>query len=193
MKNNIRALRKGRGWTMEQLAERIEGSPHYTTIAKLERNERGLSLEWMRKIATALEVQPEDLFSSDPARRAVRMVPLIGEIAAGNWKEAVHDPIGYVPAISGGPRVFGLKTSGDSMNRVIMENAYLLVDPDMADLVDGKIYAVRNEQGEATVKFYRPDPPRLEPASTNPAHKPIFFGQEPFTIIGRVIWQGQEL
>jgi repressor LexA len=193
VENNIRRLRKERGWTMQELAERVEGNPHFTTIAKLERNQRGLSVEWAEKLARALGVAVEDVIAPAGTAGRPRLVPLIGAIAAGSWQEAISDPIGMVYAPAGGPNVFALRPAGDSMNEVIMPGAYVLVDPDQLDLADGKIYAVRNSAGEATLKMYRADPPRLEPRSTNPAHQPIPIGQEPFTLIGRIVWQGMEM
>jgi repressor LexA len=193
MENNIRRLRKERGWTMQELADRVEGQPHFTTIAKLERNLRGLSADWIDKLSKALGVAPEDLIAPADQARRPRMVPMLGKIPAGDWREAIHDPIGYVMAPQGGPNVFALTPHGDSMNQVIAPDAYVLVDPDQTDLHDGRIYAVRNGSGDATLKMYRASPPRLEPRSTNPAHKPIIFGKEPFTVIGRVVWQAQEM
>lgn len=193
MENNIRRLRKERGWTMQELADRVEGQPHFTTIAKLERNMRGLSADWIVKLAKAIGVAPEDIIAPAGLASRPRMVPMLGRIPAGGWQEAIHDPVGFVMAPAGGPNVFGLRPEGDSMDQVIAAGAYVLVDPDQLELLDSRIYAVRNGSGDATLKMYRSDPPRLEPRSSNPAHKPIHFGKEPFTVIGRVVWQGQEM
>jgi repressor LexA len=193
MENNIRKLRQERGWTQQELADRIEGKPHFATIHKLESNIRGLTTKWIEKIAKALGV-PEEAITT-PARSAdqPRQVPLIGQIAAGAWREAIHAPVDFVWTTGGGPRVFGLLPVGDSMNRLIPEGAHVLVDPDDVELKDGKVYAVRNDAGEATIKRYRSDPPRLEPVSDNAEHQPIFFGREAFVIIGRVIAQGRNM
>lgn len=191
MANRIRELRQARGWSMEELASKVEGSPHFTTIAKIERAQRSLSQEWMGKISAALGVQPVDLISGGEQRP--RMVPLLGNIAAGSWQEAIADSDEMVIAPAGGPNVFGLKPQGNSMNEVIMDGAYVLVDPDITDLCDGAIYAVRNDGNDTTLKMYRSDPPRLEPRSSDPSHQPIIFGREPFTVIGRVIWQGRQM
>jgi repressor LexA len=193
MENNIRRLRKERGWTMQDLADRVEGQPHFTTIAKLERNIRGLKGDWIHKIAKALGVAPEDIITTHAQGPRPRMVPLLGRIPAGNWQEAIHDPIKFVLAPQGGPNVFALTPDGDSMNEAIMPGAYVLVDPDQLELEDGRIYAVQNGSGDATLKMYRSSPPRLEPRSSNPAHVAIHFGREPFTIIGRVVWQALEM
>ncbi len=190
MDNHIRRLRQARGWSQAELGDRIEPAAHFTTIAKLESNTRGLTTKWIEKLAKALGVSEGEVTGSAPAGRKV---PLIGQIAAGAWREAIHDPDGWVYAPPGGPNVFALRPDGDSLNKIIMDGAYVLVDPDIVELVEGKLYAVRNEGGEATLKIYRTSPPRLEPCSTNPIHQPIVFGKEPFTLIGRVVWQGMEM
>lgn len=191
MENHIRRLRQARGWTMEELAGKVEGQPHFTTIAKLERSQRSLSTAWMEKLGKALGVPPEALITSNDG--APRRVPLIGQIAAGAWQEAIQDPMGWEWAVAGGPRTFALIPQGDSMNKLIPEGAYVLVDPDDLGLIDCKVYAVRNDAGEATIKRYRADDPRLEPVSDNDAHKPIMFGREAFTIIGRVVGFGKHM
>jgi repressor LexA len=120
---------------------------------------------------------------------SVRLVPVIGEISAGAWQEAVSEPIGTVPipADAAGPRAFALKPLGDSMNLLVTEEGYAVVDPDQRELIAGKVYAFRNEHGEATFKRYVDSPPRLEPCSTNPEHEPILLGAEPLVVIGRVV------
>lgn len=79
------------------------------------------------------------------------------------------------------------------MNQVVGADATIIVDPDDFELRDGKFYAVMNGDGETTFKRFRADPPRLEPCSTNPDHKPIILGREPFTVVGRIVWQGSAM
>lgn len=194
--HRIREMRIAAGLTLDQLAEKvseIRGEPaHFTTIAKIERSQRTISIDWIIQIAQALGVAPGDILAPAP-RRAVRMVPVIGQIAAGGWQEAVQEPIGEVPIPdeTAGPNAFGLRPSGDSMNLVFNDGGYVIVDPDQIDLLDGKYYAMMNGEGETTFKRFRADPPRLEPQSSNPAHQPIPLGKEPFTTIGRVVFQLQ--
>lgn len=78
------------------------------------------------------------------------------------------------------------------MDEVATEDDYVVFDPDQNALEDRKIYAVRCDD-EATFKRYRSDPPRLEPMSSNPAHRPIMVGAEPFTVIARAIYVGRAL
>jgi repressor LexA len=195
--NKVRQVRKAKGLTMEQLGERVGellGRPvHFTTIAKIERSKRGLSGEMLSLISQALDVSPAELVEQMPQTIAVRMVPLIGTIAAGNWREAVLQPEGYIPAPVRSNNTFALRPEGDSMNKVVGEDAIIIVDPDDLDLMEGRLYAIMNGAGETTFKRYRTNPPRLEPVSSNPEHKPIPIGREPFTVVGRVIWQGSSL
>lgn len=56
----IKALRKAKGWTQEQLAE--ASSLHYSYIGGVERGERNISLDTLEKIVAALQVPPMELF-----------------------------------------------------------------------------------------------------------------------------------
>ncbi len=63
MENNIRWLRKRHNLTLKTLAERI-GCSHQQ-ISKLEKGERALSYYWMKEIAKAFSLAPEDIIRSD--------------------------------------------------------------------------------------------------------------------------------
>lgn len=183
--NNIRKLRKERSMSMEELALAISPDVGMTTIAKLETGRMALSLDWTLKIAAALGVSKHDIIADDDG---FRMLPLIGKIAAGGWAEALENPLRYMPVpgtdLTG--REFILQVHGDSMNQLVDDGGFVVVDPDKVELKAGKLYALRNGEGDTTFKRFEDSPPRLVPCSTNPVHQPILVGQEPFTVIGRV-------
>lgn len=189
--NRIREVRLRKGLTMAELGDKV--GVHFTTIAKVERAQRAASGDLIMKIANALDVPVTDLLANMPATVPARMIPIVGQIAAGNWREAVLDPSGYIAVPYQGERAFALRPDGDSMDLVVGENAYVVVDPDLTDLLDGKLYAIMNADGETTFKRFRGDPPRLEPVSSNPDHRPIPLGREPFTVVGRVVFQASQL
>ena len=56
----VRELRKQRGWTLEELAERAH--KHYTYIGGLERGDRNVTLEVLAAVASALAVPLQELF-----------------------------------------------------------------------------------------------------------------------------------
>jgi repressor LexA len=195
--NRIRELRLARGLTLEQLAAL---TPHpdagkstdLTQIGRLERGGQKLTTDWMDRVAAGLGVSPTELLAPTdypPARR----VPLIGVIAAGNWREAIEDAIDLIPTTKGGPHTFALKPAGDSMDKVLVGDPVIFVDPDDIELRDTKLYAVMNSDGETTFKKFRTDPMRFEPCSSNPAHKTFLVGAEPFVIVGRVVGQESDL
>lgn len=196
--NIIRSLRRARGWTLEQLAQRIrETSPdaddlHYSTVQKIESSQRGLTEKWIKRFALAFDISPSSLMENTPSV-PLRKVPMLGKIAAGLWKEAIHDPNGFVSTTEGGPRSFALIPDGDSMDLIVTPGSWVIFDPDQTDLLEGKVYAVMNGDGESTFKRFRLNPPRLEPCSSNKSHKPIALGAEPFTVIARAVEQGSSL
>ncbi len=63
MGNKIREVRKARQLTLKQLAERVGTSDRQ--ISLLERGQRGLSPEWMERIAAALDCRPVDLLFAE--------------------------------------------------------------------------------------------------------------------------------
>jgi repressor LexA len=189
--NRIRELRKLRGMSQEVLSERMGGDIALGTISKLESGRMALTQAYMMRVASALGVEPYEIIAPLP----VRMVPVLGNISAGAFAEALETPQGYIPIppAIGGPRCFALRPMGDSMNLVASPGDYIVVDPDKSSLENGRLYAIRNGDGEATFKRYRSDPPQLVPASDNPVHKTVSIGAEPFTVIGRVIYIGKEV
>lgn len=59
--NRIRLMRARQGLTLQQLAARVTPPASYQQIARLERDERRLTWDWLSKIARALECAPMDL------------------------------------------------------------------------------------------------------------------------------------
>jgi transcriptional regulator with XRE-family HTH domain len=63
--NRILELREERGWSQEDLADRLESCAHLKTtaaqIGKLERRERQLTIKWIMALSRTLEVEPIDL------------------------------------------------------------------------------------------------------------------------------------
>lgn len=191
MKNRVKELRKAKGLTQPQLAELIGTTKNQ--LIKLESGDRRLSDHWANRIAPHLGVQPYELFMAQPHAGFLREVPLIGHIACGDWQAAIEHAEGSVPAVAGGPRVFALRAQGDSMDQIITDGGYVYVDPDDTDLIDGKVYAIMNGDGETTAKRFRASPARLVPCSNNPVHKEISLGKDKYNVIGRVIGTYNEL
>lgn len=115
------------------------------------------------------------------------LLPIVGLVSAGAWRQGFEEVRGYMPspdkALS--RDAFVVIIEGDSMNLIAQEGEGIIIDPRDVDLLSGRYYVIRNEEGETTFKRYMENPARLEPCSSNPAHQTIFPGQQVFTVVGR--------
>jgi transcriptional regulator with XRE-family HTH domain len=73
---NIRAAREARGLSLQKLAVML-GEKHWQTIQKLETGASGISIEWVERIAKALDIDPVELISPETFR-ALKEAPPTG-------------------------------------------------------------------------------------------------------------------
>lgn len=161
----VRAARKAKGMTLEQLAHEIG-----TDAGNLSRFERGLQgagqdvLERMLSILN-IQISSEELDESNVGTAmAVRgQVPLISWIQAGCWSEvsdiyAVGDAEQWLPCpVSHGPRTYALRVRGLSMYNPAERHSFndgdiIFVDPDRAAIHRSLIVAKLTDTQEATFK-----------------------------------------
>jgi len=69
MKNCVAKMRKEWGLTLQALADSVGASNQQ--ISHLEKERRGLTVEWLDRIAVALDCHPFDLLEADPAQLKV--------------------------------------------------------------------------------------------------------------------------
>jgi len=121
-------------------------------------------------------------------------VPIIGFGSASSWREAVLMPLGAmtIPPRKAGPKSFAIEIQGDSLDQIVPDGGYVVIDPEQKELRPGKLYLIQNGDHDATVKCYERQPARFVPLSSNPVHQPI-PASEVDVIIGRVCWQGSPL
>jgi len=111
------------------------------------------------------------------------LVPLVGTVAAGLPILATENIEAMIPVsdqlAKGHHRYFLLRVSGDSMNRAGIQNGDLVLVRQQPTAQPGQnVVALIDD--EATVKRLRVTPQAivLEPASSNPIHKPIILDHE---------------
>ncbi len=125
-----------------------------------------------------------------PDRERVRMLPLVGTIAAGTpvlAQENVEDLI-PVPAdmVRNVENAFLLRVKGDSMvGEHILPRDLVIIKPQQT-AYNGELVAVLVGE-EATVKriYFENNRVRLQPA--NPAYEPLYVKPEEARVIGKVI------
>ena len=201
--DNIRYLRKKRGWSQDYLAERL-GYKSYTTIQKWESGVSEPPLKKAHAIADLFGVDindltgsniedaetklPSDAISYAPTQR----IPILGRISAGLPLYAEEQIEGYTyTALNYGGEYFALRVHGDSMDALGIKEGYLVIVRRQDYVDNGTICVVLVGDNEATMKrFYQDgDTVTLMPQSTNPKHMPQIYNLKhtPIHIIGKVV------
>jgi len=180
--DEIKARMLERGYDQADMANLLGIVP--SAISKRLTGKRPFKLEEMRKVEAWLGAEA----AVPVAAEGVRMIPMVGEVAAGSWREALQRPMGHWPvAADTAPNSIALRVFGDSMDLEIEDGGTVIVNLDDKALYPGRLYVVLNEAHETTFKQFEIDPARLVPRSSNPAHQPILIGDgQAFTVVGRV-------
>lgn len=124
----LRKLRKAKGLTGEELAERAHTTA--TQISRLEQGKRSMSLKWIRVLARALEVPEEEL---SPIGTPARVVPLRYVVAssfaedAPRWNEPPDEAIHVPPTIRNHYECFAALVADDSADRLYPKGTILIV------------------------------------------------------------------
>lgn len=183
----VRRTLKERNIPVEAFAAAV-GLPHRSAANKIFNGTRRVQLDEAVRIYAYLNLVPIE-------HDEVRMVPRIGMAAAGRWREAIDMPLGRmsVPSTVAGPRSFAVEVKGDSMNLLIEDGGWIVVDPEDKVLSPGKSYLLQNADHEVTVKRYQKGPPRFEPVSDNPEHQSFLLSDHDPIILGRVVWKGSRV
>lgn len=220
MANRIGELRKARGLSQQDLAEKV--GTGRSQIVKLERGERRLTDGWMRRLARELGCRPADLIAdAGPATDgALLLRPQVVELAgeayatipvldvqaaagAGAWdveEKVVHNVLfrlQWLRSVTNAPlhQLAMIEFSGDSMEPTIVNGDHGLVDRTQTRPTDDGIY-VFNYEGGTLVKRIRIDPVRhrLSITSDNQRYPPIEdIIPNDVRLAGRVIWLGRRL
>jgi len=124
-------------------------------------------------------------------RRNVRLIPLLGRISAGSpllAEENLEGRVAADPAVAGGADTFALRVKGDSMKEAGIFDGDILFARPQSTAQKGDIVVAMLE-GEATVKYFRPEKNRICLMPANPRFSPIIVekGKRDFQILGKVI------
>lgn len=196
----LKQLRQDAGLSVRAMARHLDMSPtsyqHYESRykkpflpyefvaqAKPVLLEHGISSENLEKLVPQISNVVDDV-------SRVLKAPLISWVQAGAFEEAVD------PYVLGGfeeeiiveydrESVLALRVRGGSINRVAPDDAVIIVDYSLRELVPEKFFVIKVD-GEATVKRYMCNPDRFEPFSTEPDH-PIILPTEDLDVVGRVV------
>ena len=201
MKYQIAEARKLRNITQAELAEKMRTTQQ--TIQRYETNQVNIRMDKMIEMSEILNVSLAYLLgmSSKPElSEASDMVPvpLLDSIAAGTSIEMIDVDKTYdIPAEIHNkyPQAFLLKVADDSMNRVLPNGCYALINPCREATEPMKAYAVRVNGFNATIQRVKPlsNGYELIPDSIDPTFRSQIFdfneiGTQSVSIIGEVVW-----
>lgn len=171
---------------------------------KYENGKQGLKSDLIERICKTYGVTAEWLLcfdgevqQRDPSPDFME-TPVYGHIAAGTPIEMMEiDKTHPVPTavINMHPDSFLLEIDGESMNRILPNGCYALIEPCNEVTMNGKPYAVCVNGYDATVKRVEllNNGFKLVPDSTDPTYAPKIFnynepGTDLITVIGRVVY-----
>lgn len=193
---NIKRFRMDRDWTQEQLAEKVGVTR--STVTQWETGWSKPRMGAVEKLAAVFGVSTSDMVNDQSDISNFVDVPLYGSIAAGTPTE-MHavDSSHPVPTKirERYPDAFLLKVEGDSMNRILPNGCYALVDPRQTADCNGAPYAVCVNGYDATIKRVRKlnNGFELVPDSNDPTYEKRTYNfnepdTETVTVIGRVVY-----
>ncbi len=169
----------------------------YTTVRSiLERGIFNAKVENVIKICKGLNIKPEEIMDIEQPQLEtlpVKKIPVVSQISAGLPIYSEENLIDYTyiatKNLSVDKELFGLKVSGDSMDKEFRDGDVVIVEKD-AVVENGQIAVVQINGYNATVKRVRYEKNRiiLIPESNNPAHYPQVYSQDDeVKIIGKVV------
>jgi transcriptional regulator with XRE-family HTH domain len=142
MINRIRDVRREKGLTLAEVAERCSPPTTAQTIGRIETGMRNLSLDWMNRIAAALEVEPELLLRSERAEQP-QIVARLTESGA----EALPSPRDAVlpTALSGGGPIMAMAIETSAGDYRAGDQLWLreIPEPEHARLINRDVLAPR--------------------------------------------------
>ena len=171
----------------------------YTTVRSiLERGVFNAKVENVIKICNGLNIRPEDIMDikkPEPQLETlpVKKIPVVSKISAGLPIYSEENLVDYIyfatKNLNSDKEEFGLRVSGDSMDKIFQENDVVVVEKDSI-VENGQLGVVMVNGYNATVKRVRYNKNQiiLIPESNNQEHLPQVYGEDDeVKIIGRVV------
>ncbi len=180
MASKLRQIRERRGWSQSQLAERVNTTQ--VQIGRLEKGDRRLTVEWLQRLAQALDCKPIDLMDNGLAEEEARY-------------EAPPDGERVMRALipTRFENCFWLRAGNDALNlRGIVAGDFLIceriVEPQEGDLV---VVTVETPDARAHTMLREMADGLFRPVSTNTVHRILQWDpDDPHVgVLGRIIYR----
>lgn len=197
MKPDIKSRRKELNLTLEQVGDLVGVGK--STVRKWETGDiENMKRDKIVKLAKALRVSPSYIMGIEEEQPQietlpVKKIPVVSKISAGLPIYSEENLIDYIyfatNKLNSDKEEFGLKVSGDSMDKIFQDGDIVVVEKDSI-VENGQLGVVMINGYNATVKRirYKGDQVILIPESNNTNHYPQVYGKDDeVKIIGRVV------
>ncbi|MBC3075877.1 XRE family transcriptional regulator [Staphylococcus epidermidis] len=197
MKPDIKSRRKELNLTLEQVGDLVGVGK--STVRKWETGDiENMKRDKIVKLAKALRVSPSYIMGIEEEQPQletlpVKKIPVVSKISAGLPIYSEENLIDYIyfatNKLNSDKEEFGLKVSGDSMDKIFRDGDIVVVEKDSV-VENGQLGVVMINGYNATVKRirYNGDQIILIPESNNQEHLPQVYGKDDeIKIIGRVV------
>lgn len=188
--------------TANQLGELLIPPRSGKTISSWETNRTAPDPNTLSQLAQVFSVPISYFYppevSQDLSQEGFQEVPLFGSIAAGTPLAIIPVEDTYpipVEMIKKHPRGFLLRVEGESMNNVLPNGSYALIDPDQSEAEDKAAYAICVNGADATIKRVKhlANGVELIPDSKDTTFKSKTYDyakEDPdeLLVIGKVVW-----
>lgn len=190
----LKSLRKEKGWTQQEVANRL--GIERSTYTRYETGDSEPNFEMLELLSQIFDVSTDVLIgrSAIPTPSGGIRIPVLGNVAAGIPIEAVTDIVDYEEIDSTMSKTgdyFGLRIKGASMEPRMREGDVVIVrKQDTADTGDTVVVLVNGDS--ATVKKIKYGESGITLLPTNPAFEPLFYDRQevetlPVRVIGKVV------
>ncbi|HBH9977984.1 TPA: helix-turn-helix domain-containing protein [Staphylococcus aureus] len=197
MKPDIKSRRKELNLTLEQVGDLVGVGK--STVRKWETGDiENMKRDKIVKLAKALKVSPSYIMGIEDEKPQletipVKKIPVVSQISAGMPICTEENLIDYIyfatKNLNSNKEEFGLKVSGDSMDKLFQDGDVVVVEKD-STVENGQLGVVLVNGYNGTVKRirYNNDQIILIPESNNPSHYPQVYGKDDeVKIVGRVV------
>ncbi len=196
---NLKYLRNKFDMEQIDLAKKL-GRKSASSISEWEKGKYTPKMKTLTELARLFNVSINDLMEKDLANEKpqldtlpVTAIPVVAKISAGLpiYTEENIIEYTYIPSqmTKGGKELFGLKVSGDSMDKEFREGDVVVVEKDSV-VENGQIGVVNVNGYNATVKRirYNEDKIILLPESNNSDHLPqVYTNDDEIKVVGKVV------
>lgn len=206
MRNNdeiitiIKSAMKEQDMSLSELARRVGVAK--SAVSRYLNLTREFPLNRSEDFAKALSISTEYLLGFDKSEQQleqqletlpVKKIPVVSKISAGLPIYSEENLVDYIylatNKLNSDKEEFGLKVSGDSMDKIFQDGDIVVVEKDSV-VENGQLGVVMVNGYNATVKRirYNGDQIILIPESNNQSHYPQVYGKnDEVKIVGRVV------